>query len=829
MAELMDRIRTGLADRYTIEQELGRGGMAVVYLAHDRKHDRRVAVKVLRPELGEFLGAERFLREVRVTAQLNHPHILPLLDSGRSDGLLYYVMPYVEGETLRSRIAREGQLPLEDALQISREIAAALSYAHSHDVIHRDIKPENVLLSAGEAVVADFGIARAVTEAAGESLTGTGISIGTPAYMSPEQASGEHRIDGRSDLYSLGCVLYEMLTGEPPFTGPSAQAIAAKHIGQSVPSTRVVRETVPPGVDTLIRRALAKAPADRFATAHDFADALTDLRERWPPRVKVLVALATVAIAAAGALALFGRHTSGGIEARGTSTLATGPPTVRVGVLPVVAPDGSADTSSQALAIQRLFASELARYRGLEVVDPLSLNRRVAAETTRADSDGVAAGGRLGLHYVVRIAATATPGALEIAYSLTDGGDGHIVTTGSFSGTDDAGLPGRIRQASGRLAVALEAATGGLAKGLDVEPFLTRVSDPTAIREFLQGVEYSYRFLPGGGEHFARALELDPDFVGPRVFLVSGLMAVGDTAGALEHARVLESLKPTATPFEQAAIGWAEAAVRGDVEGMIRHSRVSLTYAPHNNIVLFDLAGNLWYVGRPWEAIEPARAAMASGWRFAPLYTLWGRLAIEAGELDGLRDSLEAGRTFDPPDPLLSGLLEALALFEADTTEAAQHAATFRAGIGASNLAAGYAGLTDSYRTLARRARERGEPAVAVSLLQRLVDAGVGLPIVRLELARALAETGDRRSAESHYLAATGDAQDDPEALYMAGTVAELLGRPADARGHFSRYLEVAPSGPEATRVRERLRVLGRPGPSQHDSSPTRGTHGEAT
>jgi tetratricopeptide (TPR) repeat protein/predicted Ser/Thr protein kinase/TolB-like protein len=813
MAELLDRLRTTLADRYTIERELGRGGMAVVYLAHDQRHDRRVAVKVLRPELAEFLGAERFLREVQITAQLNHPHILPLLDSGKADGLLYYVMPYVEGESLRKRIDREGQLPLDDALEIARGIAAALSYAHSHDVIHRDIKPENVLLSAGEAVVADFGIARAITEAAGESLTETGISIGTPAYMSPEQASGAHKIDGRSDLYALGCVLYEMLVGEPPFTGPSAQVIVAKHVAQPVPSTRVVRETVPPALDALIQRALAKAPADRFATARDFAEALARAGERWPWRGRMLVPLAAVAVAAGAAIAVFGLPGSHEIEPGEPSALTTGPPTVRVGVLPVLTRDGSADTSRQAQAIQRLFTSTLARYRGLDVVDPLSLNRRVAAETTQAGAEQLREAGRLGLQYVVHITTTRTPRALEVAYSLTHAAEAHIVETGSFSSTDDAMLPTQIRQASGRLAVALEAATGGLAKGLDVDPFLTRVSDSAAIRAFLQGVEYAYRFLPGGGEHFARALELDPDFIGPRVFLVSGLMARGDTAAASRHARVLQSLRPAATPFEQAAIGWAEAAVRGDVESMIRHARVSLAHAPRNNIVLFDLATNLWYVGRPWEAVEPARTAMESGWRFAPLYALWGRLAIEAGELNGLRDTLEFARTFDTPDPFLSGLLEALALFESDTTGAMKYGAAFRAEIGASNVAAGYAELTRPYRSLAQRARERGKPAAAVSLLQRLVDAGAGPPILGLELARALAERGDRRGAESNYVAVAGGELDDPEVLYLAGAVAELLDRPEDARRHFSRYLEVAANGPDALRVRERLRVLGRPGP----------------
>ena len=275
MTDVLDRLRKALADRYTIERQLGRGAMATVYLAADLKHRRHVAIKVLDPELARALGSERFLREVEVTAKLTHPHILTLIDSGEVDGFLYYVMPYIEGETLRQRMTREGQLPLEDALQITREVAGALGYAHSQGLIHRDIKPENVLLSAGEAVVADFGIARAITEAGGEHITETDISIGTPAYMSPEQASAEPKLDGRSDIYSLGCVLYEMLAGEPPFTGTTAQAIVAKKLSEATPRVSVVRETVPAGVEAAIDRALAKAPADRYRTAGELRQALS--------------------------------------------------------------------------------------------------------------------------------------------------------------------------------------------------------------------------------------------------------------------------------------------------------------------------------------------------------------------------------------------------------------------------------------------------------------------------------------------------------------------------------------------------------------------------
>src|SRR5881275_1194984 len=261
------RVQAALAGRYTIERELGRGGMATVYLAQDRKHHRQVAIKVLKPELAAALGPERFLREIDTAARLTHPHILPLHDSGEAAGLLYYVMPYVEGETLRDRLEREGQLPLEEAVRITREVASALSYAHSHDVVHRDIKPENILLSGGEAVVADFGIARALVAAGADKLTDTGLAVGTPGYMSPEQAMAEPRIDGRADTYALGCVLYEMLAGHPPFLGTTAQEILARHTLDPVPPLRTIRREVPAAVEHAVLKALAKSPADRFPSA----------------------------------------------------------------------------------------------------------------------------------------------------------------------------------------------------------------------------------------------------------------------------------------------------------------------------------------------------------------------------------------------------------------------------------------------------------------------------------------------------------------------------------------------------------------------------------
>jgi TolB-like protein/Flp pilus assembly protein TadD len=274
VADLRTPLQDALAERYRLDRELGRGGMATVYLAGDLKHDREVALKVLHPELAATLGPERFQREIRTTARLQHPHILPVLDSGEAAGQLWYTMPYIDGESLRDRLRRERQLPIDDALQITREVADALGYAHDQGVVHRDVKPENIMLSRGHALVADFGVARALEAAGGVQLTGTGMSVGTPAYMSPEQAVADPMLDGRSDLYSLGCVLYEMLTGEAPYHGVSAQAITTKRLLDPIPSARRLRDTVPASVDAALQKTLAKAPADRFATAAAFLHSL---------------------------------------------------------------------------------------------------------------------------------------------------------------------------------------------------------------------------------------------------------------------------------------------------------------------------------------------------------------------------------------------------------------------------------------------------------------------------------------------------------------------------------------------------------------------------
>jgi serine/threonine-protein kinase len=359
---VLDRLAAALADRYTIERELGQGGMATVYLAEDLRHKRKVAIKVLKPELTAELGAERFLREIETTANLRHPHIVPLFDSGTVDGrwpmvdggdaaavgdrpftFLFYVMPLVEGESLRARLDREKQLPIDDALRIAREVADALSYAHAHGVVHRDIKPENVMLESGHAVVTDFGIAKALTLGHGHTLTQAGLAIGTPHYMSPEQAAGEGEIDGRSDVYSLGCILFEMLAGQPPFTGPTAESVVHQHLGATPPPITQLRPSVPATVAMALQRSLAKNPADRFSPVVQFAEALRmpDLEApsgtaRSQRGLMVAAALVTLAVIVA-ALILRGRPAPAPPVIAATTQVSRDP---GLEVDPAISPDG---------------------------------------------------------------------------------------------------------------------------------------------------------------------------------------------------------------------------------------------------------------------------------------------------------------------------------------------------------------------------------------------------------------------------------------------------------------------------------------------------------
>ena len=427
MSDFFATLSEGLAGRYLLEQEIGSGGMAIVFRARDLRHERWIALKVLRPELASSLGGERFLREIRVAARLQHPHILPVHDSGEARGFLFYVMPFVEGESLRERLKREGQIPLEDALRIACEVADALQYAHQRDIVHRDIKPENIMLSGEHALVADFGIARAMSagaESAGMTLTEAGVAVGTPAYMSPEQASAESRVDGRTDIYALGCVLYEMLSGEQLFRGPT-HIVIAQHSATPAPSVRTLRPSVPPSVEAAIGKALAKSPADRFATAEQFASALsgansTTVRGTFSRRRNFAIAGALFA-AFAALMIWLGTRSEGSAEP-GLTTIAVAP----------IRNQGDTSDASFADGLTQELTTALTR---VERIAPRPYSTVMAA--AEKEKDPLRLGRQLGVEYVLQSTLRRSHNQLRLLTELIRVKDGtNAWSPRSFQGYD---------------------------------------------------------------------------------------------------------------------------------------------------------------------------------------------------------------------------------------------------------------------------------------------------------------------------------------------------------------------------------------------------------
>ena len=620
MTDAFERLQAALADRYALERELGQGGMATVYLAEDLKHHRKVAVKVLRPELAASLGAERFLREIETTAQLTHPHILGLLDSGAADATLFYVMPFVEGESLRDRLERERQLPLEDALQIGREVADALNYAHSHGIIHRDIKPENILLASGHAVVADFGISRAVTEAGGAKLTETGLAIGTPAYMSPEQASGERAIDFRSDIYSLGCVLFEMLVGETPFTGPSAQAIVARKLSEPLPRISVVREAVAPGLEAVLGKALARTPADRWPTAAAFGEALArpealavPLRARGLPRWRrpaVVVVTAALALALVAVVALL---THGG---------ASGPqyPRTSIAVLPLRNLSAQGPHAYLAGALHDELLTQLARVASLSV-------RPRSSVLGYADSTKPlrAIGEELRVGSVVEGSVQVQGDSMRVNLQLLDPATEAPLWEHTYHRTlDDAfAVQGEIAQ---RIVEVVGATlTPAEAGAIAAAP----TQNAEAYRLYLQGEVQRLRtccnvaVFDSAQRLFERAIELDPGFALPHVSLsrVHGLMQVNGwdprPARALRQREEAETALRLAPRSPQAHVAMAMLYyldLNATVENqrrMLRECRSAVDAAPGFAEAWLCVSDAHFALGE-WAAADSARARAAA-------------------------------------------------------------------------------------------------------------------------------------------------------------------------------------------------------------------------
>lgn len=618
MTDVFSRLKTALADHFLLEHELGSGGMATVYLAVDLKHSRRVAIKVLRPEVCALLGPDRFLREIEIASGLNHPHIVPLHDSGRVADLLYYVMPYVEGESLRQRLNREQQLPLNDALDIAREVADALAYAHTRGVIHRDIKPPNILLAAGHALVADFGVAHAMAVAAAEPLTATGLAVGTPAYMSPEQALGQRQVDQRSDIYSAGCVLYEMLAGTPPFTGATAQALMARHAADPVPSIRTVRPAVPEAVEEVVGRALAKAPADRFGTAHELADALNAATRAAPTPVgwRRLGPKGSRFIPAVGAIALvlLGFGTARRYIARRPSLAAE-----RVVVAPFE--NRTADSGLDVLAGMTTdwLTVGIQHLSGLEVVSSrfaLTSSSRLAEGRQEPQATAREVAEETGAGTVVSGAYYRRGDSLSFQAEIIDARNSRLVQgLAPVSGPLDrpTEVIDRLRQrVLGALALRFGAAAPPAAAG----------SPPTfeAYNTYLRGLNLANQFKYADAiPYLDSAVTLEPAFLGAWFtkadvhFTLAALLAatvgLGDQQVAAQFARgdsVVRYLAPLRGRMSAAQtyyLDWMETSRLGDLAGGLHALRRMVAVAPDPGSRWIEAALAL-RVNRPEEAIE---------------------------------------------------------------------------------------------------------------------------------------------------------------------------------------------------------------------------------
>jgi serine/threonine-protein kinase len=607
------RLRTALADRYDLVAQIGRGGMATVFRARDRKHDRLVAIKVLHPELAATIGSERFLREIQIAAKLNHPHILPLHDSGEADGFLFYVMPLVEGESLRDRLNREKQLAVDDAVQIARDVASALDYAHGHDVIHRDIKPENVLLEAGGAVVTDFGIARAISEAGGDRLTETGMSVGTPAYMSPEQATGSSDLDQRSDEYALACVVYEMLAGEPPFTGPTAEVVLRKHITAEPPSLAASRPDLPGPVTTVLQRGLAKAPADRFTAVAQFSEALgprtgaaepvvstapRQPRRSWQ-RLAVIGLAAVVVLAGAVAVDQWLR----------ASAVGSRYPRTAIAVLPFQNLSADGPHTYVAGALHEEVRTQLTKVAALTVMGRTTVMAYAGTATPlREIAD------ELGVWSIVEGSVQVLGEQLRVTVQLLDAETGENVWAERYDGTlDDAfAIQNDVaQQIVGEVGAAL---------GASQQQALPQVPTPNAeaYRFYLQGEDYRRRpswrqkDLEIAQQLYEQALALDPVFALARAALseVHGLMywvrydpSAARKERQREEAEAALRLAPD-LPQAHRAMGHVHYVTR-DFRGAVEEYAIALLGLPNDAELWFRIGAAHRRLGN-WEEVFAA-------------------------------------------------------------------------------------------------------------------------------------------------------------------------------------------------------------------------------
>jgi tetratricopeptide (TPR) repeat protein/tRNA A-37 threonylcarbamoyl transferase component Bud32 len=613
-----DRLSTALSDRYRIEREIGRGGMATVYLAHDIRHERNVAVKVLRPELAAALGPERFLREIRIAANLHHPHILPLYDSGEADGFLYYVMPYEKGQSLRDKLAKEGELPITEAVRILKEVVDALAHAHEQGVVHRDIKPDNVLLSGRHALVTDFGVAKAVSDATGhDKLTTAGVALGTPAYMAPEQATAHEHIDHRADIYAVGALAYELLTGRPPFLGTTPQMVLSAHVTERAEPVSKYRDTVPAALDQLVMKCLEKKPADRWQSAEELLPQLEALaapsggitptgmtpvrrvaKRRW------MMVGGAIALAATIVLVIVAAHLLRGGEALNTN---------RVLVVPFTDNSGREEAEALGGMAQDYIIDILTDAGFAEVVDPLAAlaaSQNVAAagmgtgpENILALADEAQAGTLVSGNYY------ASGDSVQIQARIIDANHGSVMeTVGPAVGS--IGAPGELVGRLGQEVVATLASV--LDKDIALWEPVARPAAYEAYEAYSEGLEVYLRdSWVEAIRHFERALAIDPGFVRARLWAAQSYMIAG-TSG--EHAKAESLIAPLVesreqlTRYERCRLDFVKAlGPREPITAGYDAARCMAHAAPGSDDARREVALAALRLRRPGEVIERLR------------------------------------------------------------------------------------------------------------------------------------------------------------------------------------------------------------------------------
>jgi tRNA A-37 threonylcarbamoyl transferase component Bud32/TolB-like protein/tetratricopeptide (TPR) repeat protein len=777
--DALARFEAALSDRYGIERELGRGGMATVYLAQDRRHARRVAIKVLRPELAAVLGSERFLHEIRVTANLTHPHILPLHDSGEAAGFLYYVMPFVEGESLRQRLDREHQLPIGEAVTITREVADALGYAHSHGVVHRDIKPENILLESGHASVADFGVALAVAAAGAERLTATGIVVGTPAYLSPEQAGGEQDLDGRSDLYALGCVAYEMLTGGPPVTGRSLAAILARRLSEAPPSVRAIRSTVPTDLDEILRRTMAPIPADRPRTAEELITELNRIaapayraREPTPKRRGLAIGVGVALVAIAGAALIWG--------ARRERPSPTTPAANEVMVLPYDNRTGDASLDPVGAMVAEWVTEGLARTGVVQVVPNFMVLQSVAAARSRD--------GAFTLDRVARLTGSglAVTGSyyrrgdrLEFHSEVVDVGSGkpltNVATVSGPIGDPRIAIDSVRMRVMGALATRLSRLIGW-----ELPP---TAQPPTyeASQAYARGMEAWVRSDYDSAAHaFEHAYALDTTYIRSLMLAMAAHGNEGEQAQADSLREIIVRRQDELAPYDRYRLEFLNAERRGDQAAALAAARSGVALVPYGTL-RYALIGELVSANRPREALanlEDLRAHVPLGGQWAYVWQRQTEILHLLGQHERELQVARAARDTLPGQ--LFGMM-----YEGRALAALGRVDDLMSLVDEVLDAAPQPGLTpgDALSELALESRAHRQPDTSLRIAERALAwldeqpealkasaAGRGLR------GRLLYEHGDWERASAAFAALAADSIDIVTAIGFQGTSAAHLG-----------------------------------------------------